>query len=132
MNLLAYLIAGVALVGALMGAVWWADANIETTAGVRRGQAETKAQWDAANEAARKREAEASAKAAADLAAERKKRRVVIKERTVYVDREIEKLVDSGRCFTPGGVQCVNAAINGESACRPGPDGAMPAARPAD
>ena len=54
MNLLAYLIAGVALVGALMGAVWWADANIETTAGVRRGQAETKAQWDAANEDARR------------------------------------------------------------------------------
>lgn len=96
------------------------------------GGDEVRAEWDKANEAARKREAEASAKAAADLAAERKKRKIVTVERTIYVDKNIEKLVDSGKCFTPAGVLCVNSAIDGKGTTGCVPDSGVPAAKPAN
>ena len=129
-GIIAYAVLALAILAAIGGIIAWADRNIATTAGVNKGRVEVKTQWDAANEAARQREAEASAKAAAELEAERKKRKVVIKERTIYVDREIEKLVDSGTCFKPDGVRAVNCAIRGESADRCKPDGSVPAPRP--
>lgn len=95
------------------------------------GGNEVRAEWETDKAAARKREAELSAFAAKALADERKKRKVVIEERTVYVDRNIEKLVDSGSCFKPDGVQCLNAAINGTDASGCKPDGAVPAPKPA-
>lgn len=118
MGLIAYGLIALALIGALGGIGYKVRES---------GKDAIRVEWAAANEVARKREAEASAKAAADLAAERKKRRTVIQERTVYVDREIEKLVDSGTCFRPSGVQCLNAVINGEDAAGCKPDGAVPA-----
>ena len=87
------------------------------------GREEVRAEWNAANEKARAEEAERSAKAAADLEAERKKRKVVVQERTVFVDRNIEKLVTSGTCLSPDGVRTINDAISGKSATRPKPDG---------
>ena len=125
-TLIVYALLALAIIGTLGGIYWRID-----SAAFARGKGEVKAEWDAANEAARAREAASSAKAAADLAAERKKRRTVIQERTVYVDREIPKLVYADRCFTPSGVQCINAAIDGKSACRPDADGTVPAAKPA-
>ena len=121
MSLIAYGLIALALLGAVGTGVnyvkeWGAD--------------EVRAEWNLANETARKREAEASAKAAADLEAERKKRKVVVKERTVFVDREIEKLVTSTSCISPLGVSTLNSAINGKSADRPKPDLPMPAPRP--
>ena len=94
------------------------------------GREEVRLEWAAANEAARRQEAERSAAAAAALEAERKKRRVVVKERTVYVDREIEKLVTSASCLSSDGVRTLNCAIDGTSAAGCKPAGAVPAPRP--
>ena len=127
MGILAYLIAGIALVGALVGGYVKIHHD-----GYAQGSAEITAKWDAANQEARKREAEQSAKAAADLAAAQAKRITITKERTVYVDRNIEKLVDSGTCLKPAGVLCLNGAINGDkSAAGCDTDRAVPAAKPA-
>ena len=95
------------------------------------GAEEVRVEWNQANEQARKREAEASAKAAQDLAAERAKKKVVIQKRTVYVDRNIEKLVDSGTCFKPVGVSCVNGAIDGKGSAGCEPDGSVSSVKPA-
>ena len=95
------------------------------------GREEVRLEWAAANEAARAREAAASAKAAAALEAERKKRRVIVQERTVYVDREIEKLVTSASCFSLDGVRTLNCAIDGTSAAGCKPAGAVPSTKPA-
>ena len=121
MQLIAYGLIALALLGAIGTGVYKVK---------KWGGDEVRAEWAAANEAARKREAEASAKAAADLEAERKKRRVVVKERTVYVDREIEKLVTSASCLSIDGVRTLNSAIDGKSAPRAVPDRPMPATRP--
>ena len=121
MNLLLYGFVALAIMGSIGAGVhyvkeWGAD--------------EVRAEWVAANLKA-KSDAEARiAKAADDLQAERKKRRVVIQERTVYVDREIEKLVHSGVCLTPAGVSCINGSISGESTAGCKPDGTVPAAKP--
>ena len=125
-GLLAYGLIALAVIGSLAGLYWKIYSS-----GFDNGKAEVQTAWDAANEAARAREAAASAKAASDLAAERKKRRVVVQERTVYVDREIEKLVVSTSCLSHAGVLCVNGAIDGKGTCRPEPSGTVPAAKPA-
>ena len=122
MSILAYGLLALAIMGAIGTGVykvkeWGAD--------------EVRAEWVAANLKA-KSDAEARiAKAADDLQAERKKRRVVIQERTVYVDRNIEKLVTVDSCIKPAGVSCINAAINGQDASGCKPDGALPVAKPA-
>ncbi len=72
----------------------------------------------------------ASHVAATSLAGDRGKARTIIQERTVYVDREITKLVDSGQCFKPTGVVCLNGAIAGKDGSGCKPDGAVPAAKP--
>ena len=120
--MIAYLIAGVAALAIISGLAYKT---------YEAGADSIRTEWAAANEEARKREAAASAKAAADLEAERKKRKVVVKERTVFVDREIEKLVTSASCFSPDGVRTLNCAIDGTSAAGCKPDGAVPASKPA-
>lgn len=94
------------------------------------GYGEAKAECIAEQVAARKREAELSAFAAKALLDERSKRKTIIQERTVYVDRNIEKLVDSGVCLTPLGVSCVNGSLDGKGSVGCQPDGTMPAAKP--
>ena len=122
MSILAYGLVALAI----MSSIGYGVSRVKTW-----GADEVRAEWAAANLKA-KSEAEARiAKAADDLQAERKKRRVVIQERTVYVDREIEKLVDSGTCFKPLGVCELNRAIGGESKDGCKPDGAVPAVKPA-
>lgn len=111
---------------AALGGLYWRVYS----SGYDNGKAEIQQAWDAANAEARAKEAAASAAAAKALAEARAKRKVIVQERTVYVDRNIEKLVDSGRCFQPSGVQCLNAAIDGKSACRPDADGTVPPALP--
>lgn len=92
------------------------------------GEAEIQLAWDNAVEDQRDRDRMASLTAAKGLQEERGKRRTIIEERTVYVDRNIEVLVHSGACFTPGGVQCLNGSIEGTGAAGCKPDGAVPAA----
>ena len=89
-------------------------------------------EWAAANEAARKRESEASAKAASDLEAERKKRKVVIREVTQYVDKIVDRPVYSNVCLDAAGLSCLESAIRGQVAPGCKPDAPMPAAKPAD
>lgn len=113
-NLLLYGVVALAILGTLGGIGY----KIRQS-GVDACTVERKAD----EQAQAKREQEASAKAAADLAAERAKRKVITRERTVYVDRNIEKLADSGRCFTPDGVRNINCAINGKDAAGCKPDG---------
>ena len=60
-GVLAYGLIALAVLGAIASLIAWADRNIETTAGIKRGNAETKAEWNAANAAAQqKAEAERS------------------------------------------------------------------------
>lgn len=94
------------------------------------GKDAVRVEWAASEAAARKREADLSAFAAKALADERKKRRTVIQERTVYVDREIENPIYRNICLPDSGLRCVNAAINGTDATGCKPDGSLPAAKP--
>lgn len=121
MSLLAYGLIALAILGALGGLYGTIHHS-----GVKEGRAEVQKNWDATNELARKR----SQAAAVALQADRTKTRTIIQKRTVYVDREITKLVDSGTCLKPAGVLCINAAIGGKE-CRSDPDGRMPAAKTA-
>lgn len=112
--MLAYLIAGVAALAILAGIGYKVRQS---------GYDACKIEWNEASEAQRKEEAARSLKAAQDLEAERKKRKVVIRERTVTVEKNIEKLVDSGTCFSPDGVRTIRDAIDGKGSDRPKPLG---------
>ena len=103
MNLIAYGLIALAMLWALGGLGYKVRES---------GKESVRLEWAKANEEAREREAAASAKAAADLAAERAKRKVVIRERTTYVDREIEKLVTMDSCIKPEGVKLINETIS--------------------
>ena len=126
-GIIVYALLALAIVGTIGGIYWRID-----SAAFARGSQEVKAEWTAANEAARAREAAASAKAAADLAAERRKRRVVVEERTVHVEREIEKPVYRDICIPDRGLCLLRAAIDGtvEPGCFS--DRAVPETKPAD
>jgi hypothetical protein len=49
LELLMYAGIALAILAAIGGIIWWADANIETSAGVKRGEANRQALWDKAN-----------------------------------------------------------------------------------
>lgn len=125
MGLLAYLIAGIALVGALGGLYWRVDHG-----GYERGKGEVQVAWDAANEDARDRERTASLNAAKGLADERAKRRTITQEVTTYVDREVEKLVYRSICLPDTGLCLANAAISGAVPAGCFSDGAVPLIKP--
>ena len=121
MNLIVYAVLAIAVMGMIGTGVykvkqWGAD--------------EVRAEWNAANEKARKEEAERSAKAAQDLADERKKRRVVIQTITKEVDREVEKIAYRDVCLPDRGLCLANAAINGTVPAGCLSDGAVPAVKP--
>ena len=122
MQLIAYGLLALALLGAIGTGVYkvkqWGGDEV---------RAEVAARDATAIEARRM----ASHAAATSLARERIVRRKVIEERTVFIDRFIDKLVDSGRCFTNAGVLCLNGAIAGKDGSGCKPDGAMPATKPA-
>lgn len=99
--------------------------------GYAAGEAKIKLEWEEAKTAQREEEIQRSMSAALGLSADRAKARTIIQERTVYVDRNIEKLVDSGVCFTPAGVSCINGSIEGKGAAGCEPDGAVPGVKPA-
>lgn len=122
MNLIAYGLIAIAILGALGGIGYKVRES---------GKESVRLEWAKANEEARKREAAASAKAAADLAAERAKRKVVIRERTTYVDKIIDRPIYRNVCIEPDGLRCANAAIRGESAAGCKPDGTLPPIKPA-
>ena len=122
MSLIAYGLIALALIGALGGAAYKVRES---------GKDAIRLEWAQANEEARRREQEASAKAAADLAAERDKRKVVIRERTTYVDKIVDRPVYRNVCLDADGLRCVAEAIGGKSAAGCKPDGTVPAPKPA-
>ena len=105
MTILAYAFAAIALLGMIGGGVYKVK---------QWGGNEVRAEWSAANEKARAEEAARSAAAAKELLAERAKRKVVIQERTVHVDREVEKLVYRSICIPDTGMCLLRAAISGQ------------------
>ena len=122
MNLLLYGFLALAILGAVGTGVYKVK---------QWGANEVRAEWNEAIATQREEDIQRSMVAAGNLSEDRKKRRVIIEERTVYVDREIEKLVDSGVCFKPDGVRCINATVIGEIAAGCKPDGTLPATKPA-
>ena len=96
------------------------------------GYDKAKAECLEAAEAQRQRELEASAKAAKELAEARAKRKVIIQERTVYVDKIVDRPVYNNVCLDADGLQCLRSAIRGEGAAGCKPDGAMPKPAPAN
>lgn len=126
-GILLYAVAAIALVGAVGGLYYKVNHD-----GYERGKGEIKQQWDAANLEARQREAEASAKAAKELAEARAKRKVIVQERTVYVDKIVDRPVYLNQCLDADGLRCLGSAIRGENAAGCKPDGTMPAVKPAD
>ena len=89
------------------------------------GADEVRAEWEKDKSAQREREAKASAKAAQALSAERRKRRVVIQERTVHVDRIVERPVYLNRCLDADGLSCLESAVTGKIAAGCKPDRAV-------
>lgn len=85
------------------------------------GAAEVRAEWDAANEDARQREAKASIEAAKDLADARKKRKIVVQERTVHVEKIVDRPVYRNQCLDAAGLRCLEGAVLGKGAagCKP-------------
>lgn len=105
MNLIVYAVLALAVMGMVGTGVYKVK---------QWGGDEVRAEWNNANEKARAAEQAASAKAAAELLAERAKRRVVIQERTVHVDREVEKVVYRSVCLPDSGLCLLRAAITGK------------------
>lgn len=130
-GLVGNLILVLAILGTLAGIIAWADRNIATTAGVKKGAAAKQVEWDAAVEDARERETRASLEAAKLLADERRKRKTIIEERTVHVEKIIDRPVYRNVCFDVDGLRCANAALLGSaSAAGCKPDGGVPGTQP--
>ena len=121
MNLLLYGVVALAILGTLGGIGY----KIRES-----GKDSVRLEWEADKAAARQREAELSAFAAKALAAERAKRRTIIQERTVHVDREVDKPIYRDRCLPDTGLCLANAAITGTVAAGCLSDGTVPPAKP--
>ena len=112
-TMLAYGLIALAILGAVAGLIAWADQNIETSAGVERGESNVQAKWDAANAKARAEEAAKGDAAAKGLEVRNAKARVIYRTITQAVDRIVEKPVYRNVCLDARGVCLGNAAISG-------------------
>ena len=92
------------------------------------GYDKAKAECLEAAEDQRQREIMASVNAAKALADERKKRKVVIEERTQYVDKIVEMPVYAAHCLDAVGLRCIESAINRKGAAGCKPDRTVPPA----
>ena len=54
-GLLMYLVLGLAILATISAIIWWADANIATSAGVEKGEKSKQAEWDSENRKERER-----------------------------------------------------------------------------
>ena len=111
--MLLYGFLALAILGAIGSMIWWADENIETSAGVRKGESTKQAEWDAANAKARAEEAAKGDAAAKGLEVRNAKARVVYRTIREQVDRIVEKPVYRNVCLDADGVCLGNAAISG-------------------
>ena len=123
MSILVYAFAAIAIMGMIGTGVykvkeWGAD--------------EVRQEWAAANLKAKAESEARISKAADDLAAERKKRKIVIREVTTYVDKIVDRPVYRTVCLDDDGLRCLDSAIRGESTAGCKPDGRMPDATAPD
>lgn len=123
-----YLIAGIAVLAMIGGIIFWADRNIATTAGVKKGEAAKQLEWDRAvakqRAAEEKRIGEASErKEQADV-----KAKVVYRTITQTVDRYIDRPIYRNVCLDPDGLRDANNALLGTLATADKPDGSLPPA----
>ena len=121
MPLLAYGLIALAILGTLGGIGYKVRES---------GKDAIRIEWAEANAKARADEEARSAAAAKELLAERAKRKVIIQKRTVYADREVEKLVYRSICLPDTGLCLVNAAILGTVAPGCFADGTVPPVKP--
>jgi len=93
--------------------------------GVIAGRAEIQQAWDGAVQKRRAWETKKNSDATKGLQDDRAKAKVLIQERTVYVDKIVTRDVYRNVCLDADGLRCVNAAIRGESAAGCKPDDAV-------
>lgn len=126
-SIIVYLVLALAILGAVAGLIWWADANIATSAGVKKGEANVTAKWEKANREQRAKEAQQAAGAAQKLEVSRAKSRVVYRTITQDVDRVITRDVYRNVCLDADGLRIANAALNGGAdPAAPKPDRPVP------
>lgn len=131
-SILLYGALALAILAAVGSLIWWADRNIETSAGVERGEANVTAKWEKANREQRAKEAAAANTASTQLETVREKTRTVFRTITQEVDKIVERPVYRNVCLDDDGVQRVNAAIAAGARTAPGePDRGVPRARSA-
>ena len=130
-GLIAYLVLGLAVLASISAIIWWADANIATSAGVKKGENSKQAEWDKANKDQREKEEKQASTAATKLEVSNVKARVVYRTITREVDKIVEKEVYRHVCFDADGVRLANAALRGEIAPPAKPEKPMPGPLPA-
>ena len=125
-EVLVYLVAAAAALGILAALVFWADRNIATSAGVKKGEAAVQKKWDDANKEAREREAAAGATAATGLETDREKTKVAYRTVTKQVDKIVERPVYRNLCFDADGLRSANVALSGALTPATEPDRPVP------
>lgn len=125
-SLLMYSLLALAILSAIYLVFQWVDNHWETDAGVRKGKAECKADWDKAiKDQKEKEEAKASA-AVKTLGDKDAKAKVVYREITKTIDKYIDRPVYRNICFDDDGLRDANRALNGESAVTGKPSAVVP------
>lgn len=125
-GVLVYLVAAAAALGVLAALVFWADRNIATSAGVKKGEAAVQKKWDAANKDAREREAAAGTTAATGLEVDRGKAKIIYRTITKEVDKIVLRDVYRNICFDDDGLRAANTALIGALTSAAKPDRAVP------
>ena len=125
-GLLMYLLLALAILAAIASLVWWADANIETSAGVKKGEANIRQEWSDAVKEQQEKEVAQSDKAARNLEADRAKRKPIYRTITVAVDRIVARDIYRNVCLDPDGLRIARCAIRGESTDTCKPDDPLP------
>ena len=128
-SVLMYALLALAILAAIASLIWWADENIETSAGVRKGSSEKQAEWDAANEKARTEEAAKGNAAATKLEEKRHASKIVYRTITKEVDKVVVEYRDRP-CLDDRGLHITRCAIQQKSGDSCKPAGPVPAVKP--
>ncbi len=124
--MIVYIVAGLALLAALSGAVYGIHHS-----GYKEGKSEIQADWDKANEKQRKAEADQSQTASTQVEVKSEKAKVIYRTITQSVDKIIDRPVYRNVCLDDDGLRNANAALSGQIAATGEPDKPLPASKPA-
>lgn len=108
MKLWVYLVAALAVIGALAGLYYTIDSH-----GYDRGSAAVQLKWDEANRKQREAEAKQAGTAATKLETANIEAKVVYKTLTRTVDKIVERPIYRNACFDDDGLRSANAALSG-------------------